>query len=247
MSPFGKTKLIAVLFAALLSANSFADDIHLQNLLGCFQQLRPFTLMGNHASVYPSDQNFVFIPGKFGDKDGVYVYSDQGASFVAISEAFAKKAIAFDVSSSKGAQSVVYQPSVDNKRAQVWMRGPSNGHTAGVTVLFKAADDQEKRAALVSELDSMARGMAKTWDSREDQLVEAVEQGKYLWVEVDLDHYKAAANQCSKILTESSETAPIRNDLHSEIDLLNDRAARNGVVKDQQIGAPSGFMTTPQY
>lgn len=232
-----------------LSMTAYADDsINLQNLMGCYQQLRPFTMTGMHAIVYPSpgSQNFVFIPGRFADKEGVFVYSDQGASFVAIAEAFLKKAIAFDVSSSKGSQSVVYQPGADNKPAQVWLRGPSNGHNAGVTSLFKAADDSEKRALLVTDLDAMARGMARTWDSREDQLVQAVEEGKYLWVEVDLNHYKNAASQCMKYLDDASETAAVRNSLHAELDLLNDRAGRNGVVKDQVV-APNGFMTTPQY
>jgi hypothetical protein len=244
--------MILWLFALALtsfSSSAHADDIHAQDLTGCFGDLRPFTTTGMHALVYPNDQGFVFIAGKSGDKDGVFVYSDLGVSFVTISDAFAKKTIAFEVSSSKGAQSVIYQPGEESKRGQVWLRGaPQNGgsHNAGVGVLFKGADDPDKRASLEGDLDSMVRGMAPTWDSREDQLVQAVEAGKYVWVEVDLENYKNAANKCLKRLDDNSETANLRASIRTELQALNHRAAQTGIVRDDTV-VPSAFMTTPQY
>lgn len=113
--------------------------------------------------------------------------------------------------------------------------------------MFKDGDDPEKRAALLSEVTSMTRGMAITWDQREDQLVRAVEEGKYLWVEVDLEHYLDAAKGCLVELQESPENAPLRRSLQAEIEALRRRAGGAGIVHDRQMAAPSGLLTTPQY
>lgn len=242
----GKIKIAAFLAFGLagLPALAHAETAaRIQDLLTCFQQLRPFSTSGAHATTYPSDQKLLFVPGKYADKSGVWVFSDQGASFVAISDSFANKPIAFNLNAN---QSVVYQPPSGSHAAQVWVRGAATGKNSGVSVLFRNTDDPEKRAPLEAELDAMVRGMARAWDTREDQLVEAVEQGKYLWVEVDLDHYRDAALKCQKRLNSAPETASIRSAITSEVEALNSRAVRSGTVHDE-IFKPSGFLTTPQY
>jgi hypothetical protein len=256
LSRFGKTKSLKAFLAASFvsgaaiflsaAASQAAESPLLSNLMSCYSKLKPFTSAGEHSVVYPADQNYIFLPGSYSDHEGVFVYSDQGASFVAISDAFARKPVAFDVSSTHGASSVVYQPAMGKQKSQVWLRGANSKRNTGVSVLFKMADDSERRAPLESELESMIKGMSSTWDDREDQLVQAVEDGKYLWVEVDLDHYKDASNYCLKVLDNFPETASLRGSLRNELDDLNARASRNGVVH-QDEAAPSAFMSTPQY
>src|SRR5271169_1529268 len=105
--------------------------------MSCYSQLKLYSTIGSHATVYPNDQNFIFLPGSYSGHDGVFVYSDQGTAFVAIADAYSTKPVAFEVSSSRGPISVVYQPASDKQKSQVWLRGPAAAHNAGVNVLFK--------------------------------------------------------------------------------------------------------------
>ena len=141
---------------------------------------------------------------------------------------------------------MIYQPGSGKQRPQVWLRSPNGTHNTGVTQVFKMADDSERRLPLENELDAMVRGMSSTWDTREDALVKAVEDGKYLWAEVDLDHYKDSLSRCMKLMNDYSETSSLRSTMKGEIEALNTRSSRSGVVHDELVG-PSGFMTTPQY
>lgn len=238
--------VVVALGCAISGAAAQAGELHLSDLMTCYKLLKPFSIAGFHATVYPEDQNIAIIPGRFAEHEGVFVYSDQGASFEAIAPAYGNKAVGFEISSAKGPLRVVYQPGAQNRKAQAWIRGPSGEKTSGITTLFKNADDPEKRAMLESDVDSMVRGMGRTWDLREDQLVEAVEKGKYLWLEVDLDHYRDAAKKCEKQLGDAPEGAGIRSSIGAEIEVLGSRAPRSGVVRDE-IFKPSNLMSTPQY
>lgn len=238
-------KLGVLLLLSVLPSISRADETKMSELVACFNLIKPFTATGAHAMLYPATESVAFIPGKFAEKDGLFFYSDRGASFVAIAPAYLSKTIAFDIDAPQGRLQVIYQPASGSRKPQVWLRKAGGQTGLGVTPVFKNADDAEKRSNLVSELDVMIKGMASTRDTREDQAVQAVEQGKYLWVEVDLDHYKDAVKKCQKKLSDSSETAKLRVSLDSELEALNGRSNKSGTVQDE-ADRPV-FQGAPQY
>ena len=156
---------------------------------------------------------------------------------MAISDAYCEEASRIRRELQPWPLSVVYQPARTTSARKSGCAVLRTRIMQASTVLFKGADDPERAQPLEAEIDIMVHGMSKTWDTREDQLVKAVEDGKYLWVEVDLDRYKDAANQCLKIWAEATKPPAIRNTLRGEIEALNSRTARSGVVHDENQGA----------
>jgi len=219
-----------------------AEMITIGILLACFHGIRPFTTTGSHATVYPQIAPIVFIPGQYDGKKGLWIYDSGGASFAAIDPSLDGKTVGFTLNAKAG-HGIIYQPANAVHGPKVWVRNASS-QSSGVSILFKNSDDPSKRAPLEAELQAMTQGMATTWDNREEKLVKAVNEGKYLWFDVDIDDYQDAVTQCVRSLGQAPEAQALRGTLQSEAAQLGQRASQTGVVRDVH---PSAFMSTPQY
>lgn len=195
-----------------------------QNLLSCYTELKPYSDTGTHATIYSETANYVVLPGDYSNHRGVYVYSDQGAAFVAIDPSYSRKSIAFAVHSNRGPASVIYQPADSNTHAQAWMRGASRSANPGVTPLFSQADDSQRRAPLETELNQMIQGVSGTLNQREEKMVHAAESGKGLWLEVDPDHYRKALSTCLGSLPDAPELSSLKTSINNALSSLKDHS-----------------------